>query len=253
MSSHEPRPRRPGLRADPLRNARRHDRASSTSLLSNDPQPIREHRSSPPWPSVWGSTSCGSRSPSTGCPVQFTFARMLAGALVLAVIVTGPGGRLPRRTAGSIAHITIAALVGDAMPYLLFAIGEQTVGSALAGVLNATTPLGPSSLPSPSARSPIRRRTRLIGLAVGFSGALLILRAVEPRRRQQPRGPTRVPRRRRPLLACRSSTSPASCLRHVTVRPCLRPDARRHHSICPGGPRGWSPGHQLDASVLAAP
>src|SRR5919201_988141 len=34
-----------------------------------------------------------------------------------------------------------AALVANAIPYLLFAIGEQTVSSSLAGALNATTPL----------------------------------------------------------------------------------------------------------------
>jgi len=39
------------------------------------------------------------------------------------------------------ASIAIAALFANAVPYLLFAVAEQTVTSSTAGIINATTPL----------------------------------------------------------------------------------------------------------------
>ena len=39
------------------------------------------------------------------------------------------------------AHIIVAALFANAVPYLLFAVAEQTVDSSTAGIINATTPL----------------------------------------------------------------------------------------------------------------
>lgn len=123
---------------------------------------------------VWGSNFLWIKVALDGLsPVQLTFLRMLAGALVLAVIVRTRAERLPtdRRFLG---QITIAALVGNAIPYLLFAIGEQTVDSALAGVLNATTPLWTVVIAVAVGQEPHPTRTRLVGLIVGFAGAVLI-------------------------------------------------------------------------------
>ena len=52
----------------------------------------------------------------------------------------------PRRYAGEggprslrlWAYIVVAALVANAVPYLLFAVAEQTVNSSTAGIINAT-------------------------------------------------------------------------------------------------------------------
>ncbi|WDZ85391.1 DMT family transporter [Micromonospora cathayae] len=73
-------------------------------------------------------------------PVQIVFARLLLGFVVLAPLVLSRGLGFPRgwRVWG---HLFVAALVANAIPYVLFGIGEQTVGSNVAGVLNATTPL----------------------------------------------------------------------------------------------------------------
>jgi drug/metabolite transporter (DMT)-like permease len=117
---------------------------------------------------VWGSNFLWIKVALDGLsPVQLTFLRMLAGAVVLAVIVRIRAERLPtdRRFLG---QITVAALVGNAIPYLLFAIGEQTVDSALAGVLNATTPLWTVVIAvvvgqePPSDKDPARRTSRRI-------------------------------------------------------------------------------------------
>ncbi|BCL14069.1 DMT family transporter [Micromonospora sagamiensis] len=73
-------------------------------------------------------------------PVQIVFARLLLGFVVLAPLVLSRGLGFPRgwRLWG---HLFVAALVANAIPYVLFGVGEQTVGSNVAGVLNATTPL----------------------------------------------------------------------------------------------------------------
>ena len=73
-------------------------------------------------------------------PVQIVLIRLTLGALVLVVIVYSRGLRLP--ASGLVwRHLTVAALFANAIPYTLFAIGEQHVTSSVAGVLNATTPL----------------------------------------------------------------------------------------------------------------
>jgi len=69
----------------------------------------------------------------------------------------------------------LLALVANALPYLLFAIGEQTVSSSLAGALNATTPLWTLGI-GLAARTERQVTTlRVVGLLVGFAGALVIL------------------------------------------------------------------------------
>ena len=73
-------------------------------------------------------------------PVQIVLIRLALGALVLAVIVYSRGLRLPASRLVWL-HLAVAALFANAIPYTLFAIGEQHVTSSVAGVLNATTPL----------------------------------------------------------------------------------------------------------------
>jgi drug/metabolite transporter (DMT)-like permease len=106
-------------------------------------------------------------------PVQLTFARMAAGALVLAVIVRARSERLPTDRP-FMGRIAVAALVGNAVPYLLFAIGEQTVDSALAGVLNATTPLWTVLVALAVGQERNLRTTRIVGLAIGLGGTVVI-------------------------------------------------------------------------------
>jgi drug/metabolite transporter (DMT)-like permease len=107
-------------------------------------------------------------------PVQLTFARLALGAALLAVIVTlrrlhWPTGR-PMWT-----HLTVAALVSNAIPYGLFAFAEQTVPSSLAGALNATTPLWTAVIAYAARGDQPLTPRRLLGLAVGLLGAVIVL------------------------------------------------------------------------------
>ncbi|WP_370021838.1 EamA family transporter [Planotetraspora sp. GP83] len=62
-------------------------------------------------------------------PTQVTLIRLVLGALVLTVVVYAQGRRLPRgwKLWG---HLTVAALLANAAPYLLFAIGERSISSS---------------------------------------------------------------------------------------------------------------------------
>lgn len=123
---------------------------------------------------VWGSNFLWIKVALDGLsPVQLTFARMAAGAAVLALIVRIRAQHVPRDHE-FVVHITVAAVVGNAIPYLLFAIGEQTVDSSLAGVLNATTPLWTVLVAMAAGQERSPTRTRLVGLGIGFAGALII-------------------------------------------------------------------------------
>ncbi|SDF46131.1 Permease of the drug/metabolite transporter (DMT) superfamily [Lentzea fradiae] len=73
-------------------------------------------------------------------PVQMVFARLVLGAVVLLPFVYSRGGRLPKGKA-IWGHLTVAALLGNAIPWVLFAWGEQHGSSSVAGVVNSTTPL----------------------------------------------------------------------------------------------------------------
>jgi drug/metabolite transporter (DMT)-like permease len=106
-------------------------------------------------------------------PLQVTFARCVLGAAVLLLLARLVRQRLPRdgRTWG---HLVVAALFCNALPFLLFSVGEQTVDSGLAGVLNATTPLWSLLIGLAIGTDRGVRPTRLAGLLLGFAGVVLI-------------------------------------------------------------------------------
>ncbi len=106
-------------------------------------------------------------------PVQLAVARLALGAATLVVLCVATRTRLPkdRRTW---LRIGLPAALGNAVPFVLFGVGERTVSSGVAGVLNATTPLWALliALVIRSERRP--GRMRLIGLLLGFAGTLVI-------------------------------------------------------------------------------
>lgn len=123
---------------------------------------------------LWGSTFLWIKLALHGlAPVQVTLVRCVLGALTLMVMCRRAGLRLPRGRA-IWGHIVVAAFFCNALPFALFSIGEQTVDSGLAGVLNATTPLW--SLLIGIAIGTERRLgpVRPAGLVLGFGGTLLI-------------------------------------------------------------------------------
>jgi len=124
---------------------------------------------------IWGSGFLWIKISLRGfTPIQLTWGRLALGAVVLLVVVLATGKRLP--TGGSVwGHLTIAALLGNAIPYTLFGVAEQHVTSALAGAINATTPLWTLLLAFLFRVDRQVTTARVTGLALGLIGALLIL------------------------------------------------------------------------------
>ena len=106
-------------------------------------------------------------------PLQITFARSALGAAVLLGLAYWARQRLPRDRR-IWRHLVVAAFFCNALPYFLFSIGEQTVDSGLAGVLNATTPLWSMLIGIAIGTERDLGPARLSGLLLGFAGTLVI-------------------------------------------------------------------------------
>lgn len=129
---------------------------------------------------LWGSTFLWIKLALGGLsPVQVTLIRCALGALVLLAACYSAGNRLPRDRA-TWRHIIVAALFCNALPFALFSVGEQTVGSGLAGVLNATTPLWSLLIGVAIGTERGLDPVRVSGLLLGFGGTVLIFAPWHP-------------------------------------------------------------------------
>ncbi|MCG3039737.1 DMT family transporter [Streptomyces sp. S1A] len=124
---------------------------------------------------LWGSTFLWTDLALRGLsPLQVAFVRCVLGALVLTAACCATGHRMPRGITVW-RHITIAAFFCNALPFALFGLGQQTVDSGLAGVLNATTPLWSFVLGLALGSERGFHPVRLAGLLLGFAGTVVIL------------------------------------------------------------------------------
>ena len=123
---------------------------------------------------IWGSGFLWIKLADRGfSPVEVTLARLALGAAVLFAIARARKEHAPR--SGRLwAQIAVAALVANAVPYLLFAVAEQTVDSSTAGIINATTPLWTVVLALAIRHQKTVTSWQGAGLIVGFAGAVLI-------------------------------------------------------------------------------
>ncbi|TMR96599.1 DMT family transporter [Nonomuraea basaltis] len=106
-------------------------------------------------------------------PGQITVIRSALGAAVLLGLALLARQRLPRDRS-TWGHLVVAAFFCNALPFFLFAVGEQSVDSGTAGVLHATTPLWSLLIGLVIGTERGLRPLRLAGLLIGFAGTLLI-------------------------------------------------------------------------------
>jgi drug/metabolite transporter (DMT)-like permease len=107
-------------------------------------------------------------------PLDVALGRVALGALTLVAVLAVRGERLPRGR-DVWGRAAIVGLLMNALPFTLFAVGEEHVSSVLAGLWNATTPL--MTLVAVVAFLPDERpdRRKLAGLALGFAGVACVL------------------------------------------------------------------------------
>jgi drug/metabolite transporter (DMT)-like permease len=107
-------------------------------------------------------------------PLWVALGRVGLGALTLCALLAARGERLPRGGGIWVRAAPVAVLM-NAVPFVLFAYGEQHVSSIVAGLWNATVPLlvlGVALAALPDERP---TRERVAGLAIGFVGVALLL------------------------------------------------------------------------------
>lgn len=123
---------------------------------------------------LWGSGFLWIKLALTGlAPVHLTLVRCALGAGTLLVLAGVARQRLPRDR-GTWARLVVAAFFCNAVPFALFSLGERTVDSGVAGVMNATTPLWSLLIGLLLGTERRPRPVRLAGLLLGFGGILLI-------------------------------------------------------------------------------
>ena len=99
--------------------------------------------------------------------------RLVAAGLVLAPLAWRQRHKLRRR------HwlwVFVVGFMGSFIPAFLFAVAETGLNSALAGVLNALTPLF-AVIVGALFFSRVFTRSTMLGLAIGFAGTLLLITA----------------------------------------------------------------------------
>ncbi|HXR68296.1 MAG TPA: EamA family transporter [Dermatophilaceae bacterium] len=124
---------------------------------------------------IWGSSfllmKVGLRSLA---PLQISGLRIFSGGAVLMLLLTATRGRLPRDR-GTWAHLAVTGFLLGSLPFSLFALGEERISSALAGIGNSTTPIATvlfSLLLLPVDKIGARK---IVGVLIGFVGVLVIM------------------------------------------------------------------------------
>ena len=107
-------------------------------------------------------------------PLTMAAARVTIAALILLVVL-----RLRKRALPKGRHMwlkfTIAGLFGNAMPFVLFNWGELYIDSALAAILNGTTPLFTLVIAHFFTDDDRLSTRKIIGAIIGFGGLLVLV------------------------------------------------------------------------------
>jgi drug/metabolite transporter (DMT)-like permease len=125
---------------------------------------------------VWGSSYLWIKIGLEGGlpPLTLIAGRLILGGLFLAAVVAIARQELPRRPIQYL-HLFVMGVVNIVIPFTLITVGEQTIDSALASILNATVPLAviviaPMFLPDERITA-----ARVGGLALGFAGVVMLV------------------------------------------------------------------------------
>jgi drug/metabolite transporter (DMT)-like permease len=115
------------------------------------------------WSYLFIKVAVGGMTPTTVAGI-----RVALGAAVLLAVLRWQGTPLPRDRRLWL-HFTVMAVTGSVIPFTLLAWGEERITSALAAVLNASTPLFTVLCVAVLVGERLRRAPAL-GLAIGFGG-----------------------------------------------------------------------------------
>lgn len=123
---------------------------------------------------LWGSGFLWIKLSLDGfAPIHIVVIRLALGAAALTAWLYAIGDRLPSSVRTWL-HLSAAAAIANVLPYFLFAVGERQVDSAVAGMLNATTPLWTVILALAFGLEKRPSSAKLAGFLLGLGGTILI-------------------------------------------------------------------------------
>lgn len=107
-------------------------------------------------------------------PLTLVLGRVAIGAAFLIAILLIQRRRLPnnRQLWG---HLAVVALLHNALPWVLLSWGEQYIDSALASILNGTTPLFTIVLAHFFVSGDRMTASKILGVLLGFAGLFLLI------------------------------------------------------------------------------
>lgn len=124
---------------------------------------------------IWGSSFLFIAVGVKALPaVGVAFWRLAIGALVMFAIIRISGHKLPRDPKTWLT-MWIGGIFMSAIPFVLFAYAEQHVSSALAGIINAATPVMTVLMILLFFREERPNLKTMIGLAIGLLGVAVVL------------------------------------------------------------------------------
>jgi drug/metabolite transporter (DMT)-like permease len=106
-------------------------------------------------------------------PVTIAATRVSLAAIVLWIAVFALKCKLPDRR-DFIPRIFVQGCLACVLPYTLLAIGQRSVDSAMAAILNSTTPLFVCLISLAWTRHEILSSGRLFGISIGMAGVIMI-------------------------------------------------------------------------------
>ena len=105
--------------------------------------------------------------------IGIAFLRGFLGAMSLLIVIVVTKQKLPR-VGKHWLHIAVVALLLNTVPGFLFAVGQQYVSSAIAGILNATTPMMTLLIISLAFREQKPTLNQNLGIVLGFAWVALV-------------------------------------------------------------------------------
>jgi drug/metabolite transporter (DMT)-like permease len=107
-------------------------------------------------------------------PLTLVLVRVTIAAAILLAVLKATGRPLPFARA-TVLPFLILALLNNAIPFTLFAWGQQHIASGLASILNATTPLWAVLVTHFLTADEKATPLKVAGVAVGFAGVAVMI------------------------------------------------------------------------------
>ena len=107
-------------------------------------------------------------------PLTLVLGRVAIGAAFLLVVLVAQRRRLPNDRQ-LWRHLAVVAMLHNALPWVLLSWGEQYIDSALASILNGTTPLFTIILAHFLVAGDRMTLSKMLGVLLGFAGLLFLI------------------------------------------------------------------------------